>query len=631
MIATAEAVRGEAATAARGRPAPAEVVLQVVDAVARAATVKGAVSATLTLLREQLGWEYTAWLRRDPVDGLLKCTLDGGEVDDEFRQKTRAAQFGEGEALSGRAWRSGDLVVVEDFGAVPEFARAAVARRAGVRSAAAMPLVVNGEIVGSLEMYTTALRQVPPAEADVVRRVGALVSSGIARVELARYASMVRNSPVNTVSADRDLVIQYLNPAAHACLAQLEEFTGVAADELLGRPLEVLHPELRGLKGRLLDPRQLPHSLRVTLGPEQLDLLLSPTFDVAGQYLGPMLTWEVVTQRLEAELQVAAARERERQQTAELQERVDQVLRAVRLAAGGDLTVPVPVRGTDAMGQLGEGVAQLLAHFRDQVAGIGGHAGTLRQAADGLTTINASLAAAAEQTSAQARVVSSAAEEVSRNISIAASGTEEMGASIREIAKSAGDAANVAGRAVTVADRTKQTVARLGESGTQIGKVIKVITAIAQQTNLLALNATIEAARAGEAGKGFAVVAHEVKELAKETARATEEIGQRIEAIQGDTRDAVAEIHEIAGIIDQVSGIQTTIAGAVEEQTATTNEMSRNVGEAAGGSRSIAESMQGVAEAADATTGNVTRSQDAADQLTRVAEQLQDMVRRFTC
>ena len=245
-----------------------------------------------------------------------------------------------------------------------------------------------------------------------------------------------------------------------------------------------------------------------------------------------------------------------------------------------------------------------------------------------LTAISQQMAGNAEETATQANVVSAASEEVSMNVSVVATGSEEMLASIREISKSANESARVAKNAVNVAEITNQTIAKLGESSIEIGKVIKVITSIAQQTNLLALNATIEAARAGEAGKGFAVVANEVKELAKETAKATEEIGQKIEAIQTDTKGAVQAIAEISVIINQINDISNTIASAVEEQTATTNEIGRNITEAAKGAGEIAKNISGVASAAQSTTTGANDTQIAARALNQMAEQLQSLVTR---
>jgi methyl-accepting chemotaxis protein len=180
-----------------------------------------------------------------------------------------------------------------------------------------------------------------------------------------------------------------------------------------------------------------------------------------------------------------------------------------------------------------------------------------------------------------------------------------------------------------VAETTTVTVSKLGDSSSEIGQVIKVITSIAQQTNLLALNATIEAARAGEAGKGFAVVANEVKELAKETARATEDISRKIEAIQTDTKAAVDAIASISGVIHQINDISSTIATAVEEQNATTNEMSRNVSEAANGSGEITSNIARVAEAAQGTTRGATDTQKASQQLVETSTQLRRLVEQF--
>jgi methyl-accepting chemotaxis protein len=257
------------------------------------------------------------------------------------------------------------------------------------------------------------------------------------------------------------------------------------------------------------------------------------------------------------------------------------------------------------------------------------NSGALASAAEEVNSVSQTMTATAEETSAQANVVSAAAEQVSKNVQTVATSSEEMGSSVKEIARNATEATKVANAAVKLAETTNDTISKLGVSSAEIGQVIKVITSIAQQTNLLALNATIEAARAGEAGKGFAVVANEVKELAKETAKATEDISRRIEAIQGDTKNAVDAIGKIGGVIRQISDIQTTIASAVEEQSATTNEIDRNIAEAARASGEIANNISGVASAAKSTASGASDTKTSAVELARMAGELQALVQQF--
>ena len=313
-----------------------------------------------------------------------------------------------------------------------------------------------------------------------------------------------------------------------------------------------------------------------------------------------------------------------------LRRRLTGMTAALEAMAAGDLTVPGGVHGTDEIGQMAHALEVAQRALRVAFAGVGKTAGAVASAAAELSAANAKVAAGSSETSAQAGVVAAAAEQVSRNVQTVAAGAEQMGASIREIAQNANDAAKVANRATGVATSTNDLVAKLGVSSAEIGHVVKAITSIAEQTNLLALNATIEAARAGEAGQGFAVVAGEVKELARETARATDEITRRVAAIQVDTSGAVAAIEEISAIIASINDYQLTIASAVEEQTATTSEMSRSVTEAASGSGEIAANITGVARTAASSSDVMGQMGASVNELAHMSADLRERIAAFT-
>ncbi len=513
--------------------------------------------------------------------------------------------------------------------------------------------------------------------------------------QAARVTSMMDNSPINTMFATPDMILRYMNPASSETLKTLEQFLPCKVDDMIGQTIDIFHKNPAHQRGILGGPSKLPIQSNIQVGPETLDLLISPIRDSEGNYLGAMATWEVITERLatiqrekdaqEREQKQASelrdrvgsmldslnkakegdlateitvtgddaigqmgdglkgffenlrastqrekdAQEREQKQASELREKVGSMLDVVNKAKEGDLRTEITVTGDDAIGQMGDGLKGFFENLRGTFGKMTENAQRLASSSEELTSVSQQMASNAEETSTQAGVVSAASEQVTENVQTAAAGSEEMTASIAEIARSSSEAARTAKQAVDVSESANSTIKDLGDSSVEIGKVIKVITSIAQQTNLLALNATIEAARAGEAGKGFAVVANEVKELAKQTAQATEDISQKIEAIQDGSQGAVTAIGEVSTIINQINDISNTIASSVEEQTATTNEISRNVSQAARGSAEIGENISGVAQAASDTTQGANDTLTASRSLSEMATELQALVERF--
>lgn len=486
-----------------------QAMCEVVGAISKIRTVEESATQILRALRSAFHWAYGSYFELDEATQRMRFKIDSGVGREGFAQATQKVEFAHGQGMVGKAWSSEDLIYIPNVQVEPGFLRAQAAVAASYFSATAIPVKVDGQVVGVLEMFSSTHDQMTEMRLLALRNSSSMMGYTLERmIETERCLRTERNS-------------------------------------------------------------------------------------------------------------------------AELSRRVESILGVINRNSAGDLTVTSGDDGADSLGQVSSALDQMVKGLRASLQEIHQHSLTLGGAAEELTAVSSSVQSQSQESTRQATLAAQGTMQVLASMSSVAAAAEEMSVNTREIQTSVELAASVSAKAVDRAQQANKTISSLGMSSKDIGKVIKVIHSLAQQTNLLALNATIEAARAGEAGRGFAVVAHEVKELARETALATEDITAKVETIQKDTVAAIGDITKVVEIIEEIYEVAETISNAVKEQGVASNEVSQNAASAAQGASDVSEAVKEVANQQGVSQVAAEETLTASRSLATLAVQLNNLLSRF--
>lgn len=522
-----------------------------------------------------MGFSFATFWAFNAKDQVFTLALESCQGGRDLPGEIKSLVLREG-SFADRASRQSGTLIVGNL-ASSECSLSRFMASMGMVQAIGRQHVWDGKTLGVFLLFSEKVMDLNTAKDQLLEELFKVILDMQGReakaAEMARIFNMVENLPINVMYTDLDFNIRYINPASTRTLSRLEKYMPIKVSDMVGKSVDLFHKTPENQRRLLSDPKNLPYRTIIQVGPEKLDLNASAIYDHNKKYVGAMVNWEIITEKLENEKNLKEAQEREREQTAYLQLQVNTLLGAVKAAEAGDLTADISVSGEDAIGQMGKGLKAFLGQLRGVLGSV---IEAINQQTEGSKLIAESSASMSQRTQTQTVTI--------QEMNAAA---EQLNLTVKQISSNAYQCKTQSGEASLLAKSGRETVEKavgsmhlIEKSSEQIFDIIQVIGEIASQTNLLALNAAIEAARAGEHGLGFAVVADEVRKLAERSSQAAKEIAQLIkesskrvaEGAQLSAKAGESLVSIVNSVTTAADGI-TKIAEATESQASSTSQM----------------------------------------------------------